>query len=279
MPFTQLYLVLGAGYTDLFGNIGVTAQTAVFSIDTILPTLSGISIVSSNATNTLAKVGNDITLTFTASETLNADPSVVFTSGNAGVTGGIVITNTSGTTYTAVYTTNANDTDGTIAYAINFTDSAGNDGVQVSGNGPNAVTFDKTAPTISSRSIASNNATDTLAKVDNIVTLTIVASEPISQPTVIFKSGTQGVNDNSITYTGSGTNWTAAYTVHANDTEGTVSYTLNYNDLAGNAGGTISGSGPNAVTVDKTAPTVAPAVSSFTIKDANDSTDDNIIID
>ena len=58
---------------------------------------------------------------------------------------------------------------------------------------------EKTAPTLSSVSIASNNSTTTLAKADDVVTLTFTASETIATPVVTFNSGGAAITDTSIT--------------------------------------------------------------------------------
>ena len=99
--------------------------------DTTAPTLSSVSIASSNMTNTLVNPGDDVTLTFTASEAIGT-PVVTFKSGGAAVTdSSVVYSNTTGNTWTAVYTANANDTAGTVSYSIAFSDTAGNAGTPV----------------------------------------------------------------------------------------------------------------------------------------------------
>ena len=116
---------------------------------------------------------------------------------------------------------------------------------------------EKTAPTLSSVSIASNNSTTTLAKADDVVTLTFTASETIATPVVTFNSGGAAITDTSVTYANtSGNTWTAAYTANASDTEGTISYSIAFSDTAGNAGTAVT-SGTGSVTFDGTAPTMA----------------------
>ena len=96
---------------------------------------------------------------------------------------------------------------------------------------------EKTAPTLSSVSIASNNSTSTQAIADDVVTLTFTASEAIATPVVTFNSGGAAITDTSVTYANtSGNTWTAAYTANASDTEGTISYSIAFSDTAGNAG-------------------------------------------
>ena len=92
---------------------------------------------------------------------------------------------------------------------------------------PTAAWFDTAAPTLSSVSIASNNSTTTLAKADDVVTLTFTASETIATPVVTFNSGGAAITDTSVTYVNtSGNTWTAAYTANASDTSGAVTFSI-----------------------------------------------------
>ena len=100
---------------------------------------------------------------------------------------------------------------------------------------------DVIAPTLSSVSIASSNATPTQAVENDVVTLTLTASETISTPVVTFKSGAVAITDTSITYVNtSGNIWTAAYTVNASDTSGAITFSVAFSDTAA--------TGPNAAT-------------------------------
>ena len=122
---------------------------------------------------------------------------------------------------------------------------------------PTAAWFDTAAPTLSSVSIASNNSTTTLAKADDVVTLTFTASETIATPVVTFNSGGATITDTSVTYVNtSGNTWTAAYTANASDTSGAVTFSIAFADTAGNAGTAVT-SGTGSVTFDGTAPTMA----------------------
>ena len=245
-------------FSDLANNNGttVTSGSGSVTIDTTLPTLSSVSIASNNSTNTLAKANDIVTLTFTASETINT-PTVTFLSGGQAINDtSITYNNTSGNTWTAAYTVNSSDTDGSVTYSISFNDLAGNNGTAVT-SGSGSVTIDNTSPTLSSVSLVSYNSTNTLAKANNVVTLTFTASETINTPTVTFLSGGQAINDTSITYTNtSGNTWTAAYTVNSSDTDGSVTYSIAFSDLTGNNGTAVT-SGSGSVTVDTTLPTLS----------------------
>jgi viroplasmin and RNaseH domain-containing protein len=116
---------------------------------------------------------------------------------------------------------------------------------------------DVTAPSLSNVSISSNNSTDTLAKVGDVVTLSMTANEPIKIPVVTFTSGGDSINDTSVTYSHtSGHTWTAAYTVESGDTSGAVGYSIAFDDTSSNTGTAVT-SGSGSVSVDKTAPTLA----------------------
>jgi hypothetical protein len=105
--------------------------------------------------------------------------------------------------------------------------------------------------------MASNNATNTLAIVNDVVSLTFTANEAIATPEVTFKSGGDDVDDVSITYVNANGNkkdWTASYTAHGNDTDGSVTFTINFSDIAGNTGIPVT-SGSGSVAFDNTSPT------------------------
>ena len=245
-------------FSDTAGNAGsaVTSGTGSVTYDGTAPTLSSVSIASNNATTTLAVANDVVTLTFTASEPI-ASPVVTFLSGGSAITDtSVTYDNTSGNTWTAAYTANASDTAGSVTYSIAFSDTAGNAGSAVT-SGTGSVTYDGTAPTLSSVSIASNNPTTTLAVANDVVTLTFTASEPIASPVVTFLSGGSAITDTSVTYDNtSGNTWTAAYTANASDTAGSVTYSIAFSDTAGNAGSAVT-SGTGSVTYDGTAPTLS----------------------
>jgi len=140
------------------------------------PTLSSVSIASNNSTSTLAAVGNVVTLTFTASETIST-PVVTFVSGGAAITDtSVTYVNTSGNTWIAVYTTESSDTTGSVTYSIAFSDSTGNAGTAVT-SGSGSVTFDKTAPTVSSVTTTADNQS-LVSITDNITVTFSEAMEP-----------------------------------------------------------------------------------------------------
>ena len=87
-----------------------------------------------------------------------------------------------------------------MTFSIAFNDSTGNAGVAVTAvTDGSSVTYDDTVPTLTAVGIASNNATSTIAKEGDVVTLTLTASETIGTPTVTFQSGGDAITDTSIT--------------------------------------------------------------------------------
>lgn len=114
-----------------------------------------------------------------------------------------------------------------------------------------SLTDDTTAPTLSTVTIASDNANSSaLAKVGDTVTLTIIASEFISAPTVTIAGHaavvTEGIDD---------LHFTAAYDMVSGDTEGVVTFTIDFTDAGGNPGTQVTAvTGGASVTFDKTAP-------------------------
>ena len=64
---------------DNSDNSATAVTRTVNVVDTTAPTLSNVSIASNNSTSTLAKVGDVVTLSFTANETI-ATPTVTFLS-------------------------------------------------------------------------------------------------------------------------------------------------------------------------------------------------------
>jgi len=136
-------------------------------IDTVAPTLTPVTIASNNANTALAKVGDAVTVAFTASETLGGTPTVTIGGQTATVTN-------SGNNYTATYTLQAADTEGNLPINITFTNAAGNAGTAVTATtNSSSVTFDKTAPTVALTSTAAT-------PVNGLFTVTATFSENVT---------------------------------------------------------------------------------------------------
>ena len=248
--------VASSKFTDAAGNNNTAATQFNWTYDPTAPTMTITAAeISDGGTS------NDATLslTFTSSEA-----TTNFVVGDITVSGGTLsnFAATSSTVYTATFTpTGAGAT--TIDVASNkFTDPAGNNNTAATQFN---WTYDGTAPTLSSVSMASNNSTNTQAVADDVVTLTFTASEAISTPVVTFQSGGAAIADTSITYTNtSGNTWTAAYTVNASDTSGAVTFSIAFTDTVGNSGTAVTTTS-DSTSVTASLDTTAPTLSSVSI--------------
>jgi hypothetical protein len=107
--------------TDIAGNLAAT--TMVTASDGIAPILTYIHIASNNVNQALAKEGDIITLTITASESLQTPTAII-----AGQT---AIVSGSGNDWTAACTMTSEYTEWLLTFSINFGDQTGNAGTPV----------------------------------------------------------------------------------------------------------------------------------------------------
>jgi gliding motility-associated-like protein len=240
----------GATLRDAAGNdlaltLNSIGSTTGVLVDGVIPTLSSVIIVSDNTNTSLAKPGDKITITLSASENINT-PSVTI-AGNAAILIG------SGADYTATYTMANTDSEGVIPIIINFSDIAGNAGSAITTTtNSSSVTFDKTSPTASTVTLNSNNGNNTRAKVGDIVTVQVTSSEAIQLPTISIAGNAVTVNSTS------STQYNATYTMTVSDTEGLVGINISFKDLSGNNGTAVTTTtDASTVTFDKTVPTVS----------------------
>jgi PKD repeat protein len=120
---------------DLAGNPNTSAKSTDNAVvyDATAPVFANLSANPSPAGENAV-----VTVTFTASEPLNALPAVTV-NGNASV-----LNSASGNTYTYAYTVSATDANGPAAIAISGFDFAGNNGTSLNAT---ALTIDKNRPT------------------------------------------------------------------------------------------------------------------------------------
>lgn len=237
--------------TDGAGNPSAGLGLTAFTVDTTAPT--GTATVGTDPLYE-GDLVQEVTITYDEAMDPASTPTITF----AG-TAGAFTSNADGfwpsaTTWTESFTLTDADEEvtGATVYSSGATDFAG-----IPEGAPVAGTFDvdTLAPTLTTVTIASNNATDTTtAGVGDDVTLTITGSETIQQPVVAYTSGGVAVADTPSTYFPA---WTAAYTANVADTEGAVAYTIDFADLAGNNGVQVTATTDgSAVTYDNSAPTV-----------------------
>ena len=217
---------------DLTGNVAtpVTSTTSI-NLDTESPSLH-VVLSSSNTTNSsYAKAGDNLTLTFNASELIET-PLVTL----AGYNLGVQDTNREQEPlWQATYTVQHGD-NGTVAFSIQYQDQAGNTGAPVTTTtDQSSVNVDTTTPTLTLVKLKSNNSDNTsLAKFGDTVTLEFDASETIEAPSVRIN----GI-ESTVSF-GSDTDWMATYSV--------PDYRAQVSTIAGSVGnkGSLNGTGTEA---------------------------------
>ncbi|WP_179097697.1 S-layer homology domain-containing protein [Paenibacillus sp. FSL H7-0331] len=140
---TAYYFVVKAADTRRISEYSneATATPQAGAVLPIYPTLTAVSIKSSNPATALAKTGDTATLTFTASKPLRAMPEVTIAGRPASVT------SVGSSVYKAALTFNGSESEGIVAFSIDFADLNGNAGTRVSATKDgSSVLFDKTAP-------------------------------------------------------------------------------------------------------------------------------------
>lgn len=202
--------------------VDATAPTATVSCN------SPASCGSANPTN-----ATSVSWTVTFDEAVTGLATSNFTLSGTGTSGASITgLSGSGTTYTVTATTGAS---GTLGLNLSATltgifDRAGNNPGAVSAAAGNTYTIDKTGPTISPATIASNNAVTTIATTGNTVTLSFTTTDTSGVQTPVVT-----IAGRAATVSGGPTAWTASTTMLGTDTEGTVPFTINVSDALGNA--------------------------------------------
>ncbi len=249
IDYSDLATNEGASVTSVTDGTGVTVDQP--APDTTAPTLTAVSIVSSNTNTSLATTGNIITLSFTSSVGIET-PTVTI---NGGTT--VIVPGNDNTDWSATRTITTADTDDTVAFEISFTDLTNNVGDPVSDTtDSSAVTVDQTAPTLDTVKIISDNSDDTSQAIPgDIIRLSFTSSEPIQEPVVT-------INGDTIAATVLGSDddfWFVERTITSADTDGTVEFEISFTDLASNGGTPVIGTTDDtSVIVDTTAPTLPP---------------------
>ena len=232
---------------DVLPNINSVTDSSFVIYDRTDPSLTSVSIYSNNPDPTRAKVGDEITVSFTSSETI-VTPSAVIAGNGSVISGGP-------TNWQAKYIMTAGDTEGLIPFVISgIIDPTGNTSPDVASvTDGSSVTFDKTAPVVTLVSISSNNADPTKAKVGDIVTISFSSNEALLTPSATIAGNGASISNGPL-------NWTASYTMTTSDPEGLVSFILsNLKDLAGNSIADISSvTDGTSVDFNKTTAAITP---------------------
>ena len=177
---------------DLAGNKGspvtATDDNTQVVLDTTTPTLSGITLVSTNANDSqaFAKPGDNITLSFNSSEPIQI-PSITLAD-NDSLTVHDTSSNQDGTSWKVVYTVTAGEAERDTTFSIDFKDIAGNEGESKDQTvATNTIKIDTSIPTLSVVSLS--GGTNNLANEGDVVTLSFTGSENIKDPMVLELSG------------------------------------------------------------------------------------------
>jgi len=209
--------------------------------------LTTVAISSNNGNTDRAKIGDVVTVSFTANVPIQ-EPQVTI----AGHTATVSPVENSTTAFIATYIMRDNDQEGPIGYSISFQDTRGNAETTVTTTtNASRVIYDRTAPVLNNIRITSNNADVSKAKVGDLVTVAFTANEPIQRPQVTVAG--QEVNISAVE--SSTTTFTATYTMTQNDQEGPIGFSIAFNDVTGNLGTTVIATTDNSkITFDQTAP-------------------------
>ncbi|MDH4200646.1 MAG: chitobiase/beta-hexosaminidase C-terminal domain-containing protein, partial [Spirochaetia bacterium] len=200
------------------GLLASAVSTGVYTIDTTPPTLTTVTLVSNNANTILAKVGDQITLSITASEALSTPPVVTI----AGVP--VSVTTNSATTYSAMRIVASSDTEGPVAINISgYKDLAGNTGFSVTSPTSGSVAIDRTPPTVS---------ITTPAVINNANKASYSVSGTCSENGIIVTVNAGGVTATPTCTTGSYT--ATAMNASVVGDNAALSVTANQTDAAGN---------------------------------------------
>ena len=241
-------------HTDLAGN--ATTVSRQFYKDTQSP---AATVTLNKTAFNRTDIGNNklvVTIDYNENMDITVNPTIVFSNPDVStpISLGTGSAWTSATQYKAYY----NIADVTGYYlgvdlsVTNAKDLAQN--TQVANNGIDIFTMILTGPTLTTVTIASNNASPAWAKAGDVVTINITGSTDIrnvsatiaGQPATINNAG----DANEAT-------WRATYTMQNTDNNGLIAYAINFEDLTGNPGAQVTTTtNSSTVTYDKTAPVV-----------------------
>ncbi len=254
-------VLLEIAFNDLSGNLGtdVTATTNLSSVtlDRTIPNVTNSGYFTANATNKLGDVlpmqvsfSENVFVTGVPTLSVSTGATAIYTAGSGG------------NTLTFSYTVGAGEISGDLDYAATnslqlnggaIKDASGNSadvtlpapGAANSFTDGRTIKVDGIVPTLTTVTIASNNANTSLAKTGNVVTLNFTASETIMTPVVSIKG-------HNVTPTNtSGNAWTATYVIIGADADGVIPFNIAFADDAANAGTATATTNSSSVTINR----------------------------
>ncbi|MDG2265807.1 MAG: hypothetical protein P8L91_02370, partial [Candidatus Marinimicrobia bacterium] len=230
-------------------NVTSTADGNNVTFDSVVPTLSVVSISSNNSiSDDQSKVGDIVTVAFTATGNESLQSPVVTIDGEAATEA----QNGNNYTWTATKTMDAEDNEQDIVFNISFKDLAANSGTAVTAVlDASSVEFDGTDPSINSTTLeTTNDYDDELATTDDVIIINITSAEALYSIKDATIAG-QSVADQTTVATNV-TSWTINHTVAGTEDDGYASYTYTAVDLAGNT--TTVTSASSDIRIDNTPP-------------------------
>ena len=195
--------------------------TGIAIVDDTAPSVTLGTPTSTNDAGSWAKADDKITVPFTVSEALASDPVATIAGQNATITG-------SGLSWSAAYTVVSSDTNGHALFDLEtLTDGAGNSA------DPDAATLaikiDTKAPTVTDHDFRTTAAEGEVSDEGDVLTVEFTTSEALALPPWATIAGETAI------VTGSGTSWTATYTVVRGDNAADAAFNLGpLRDAAGN---------------------------------------------
>ena len=242
-------IYIKAVMNDRPGNETVgTESSSKLLIDETPPSLISASYESNFSDSSLATVGHVVTLTFETDVEIQT-PSATISTQNA------IISDLGSNQWSASYEMQDSDTEGIIPFQIaTLTDSRGNptEGTSSTTNGT-IVTFDNTKPTLTTVSIASDNADTTWAKVGDTLTVKFIGDELLSEQSVTIATQSATITDFG------SENYTAKYTMTETDQEGVVAFEITVTDSVDLVSDPVSETTDESLVIfDRTLPTLSP---------------------
>ena len=205
---------------DLAGNSFAVDQTQLdlsnVIIDRTNPQLVDLVVYSSNNNTSLARIGNNVTITLNVAESLQS--ATIYILNNTQDM--IVVNDTASVNFTVVN----GSTNGPVEFSITAYDKTGNI-LNVTQNDitSNNTVIDTIDPSLLDLTISSNNINPSFAKVNDIVTITLTANETIGSISVTVLG--QPINANI-----NGAIATASILVDQNTTNDFIEFSINITD-------------------------------------------------